>query len=79
MYSNACRAVKYKPRMIVIAKPFNVCEWLFSISLWWAQVTEIPEDRRIIVFNRGIWKGLKGAMFFGGQDIPISIAGASLE
>jgi hypothetical protein len=63
----------------VIASPFIVCVWLFSINLWWAHVTEIPEDKRIIVFNSGIWKGLKGIMFFGGQVIPISMVGAKLE
>lgn len=31
-----------------------VCVLLFSIRLWWAQVTVTPEDSRIVVFSRGI-------------------------
>jgi hypothetical protein len=42
-------------------------------------VTETPEDKRIIVFRRGIWKGLKAEIFLGGHNIPTSIAGARLE
>lgn len=59
--------------------PCFVWVWLFSISLWWAQVTDTPEDSKIIVFKRGIWKGLKALIFLGGHNIPISIAGANLE
>lgn len=42
-------------------------------------MTEIPDDKRIIVFSSGIWNGLKGAIFLGGQVIPISTVGARLE
>lgn len=55
-----------------------VWEWLFSIKLWWAHVTETPDDNKIIVFNRGIWNGLKGVMPIGGQVIPNSILGDRL-
>lgn len=47
-------------------------------NLWWAQVTEIPEDNKIIVFNNGIWKGLNGRIPAGGQFIPNSIEGDRL-
>lgn len=49
------------------------------MSLWCAHVTETPDESKIIVFSRGIWKGLKGEIFLGGQSMPISIEGASLE
>jgi len=42
-------------------------------------VTDTPEDKRMIVFSRGIWNGLKGEMFLGGHNIPISNVGARLE
>lgn len=65
--------------MIVIKRPFLVCLWLFSIKLWWAHVTETPDESRMIVFKSGIWKGLNAEIFLGGHSIPISIEGASLE
>jgi hypothetical protein len=64
--------------MIVKINPCFVWLNLFSNNLWWAHVIEIPDDNKIIVFNRGIWKGLKGVIPLGGQFIPISIAGESL-
>ena len=41
-------------------------------------MTVAPDDSKIIVFNKGIWKGLKGIIPFGGQAIPISTAGDKL-
>lgn len=38
-----------------------------------------PEDSRINVFNRGIWRGLNGMIPLGGQFIPNSTVGDSLE
>lgn len=40
---------------------------------------EIPEESRIIVFNRGTFIGLKASMLSGGQFWPISIHGLTLE
>lgn len=40
---------------------------------------EAPEDNKIIVFNKGIWIGLKATIPAGGQDKPNSILGANLE
>jgi hypothetical protein len=37
-----------------------------------------PEERRIIVFSRGTWKGLKGETPRGGQKLPISKVGERL-
>lgn len=59
-------------------KLWVVWEWLLSIKLWWAQVTVTPEDKRIAVFNKGIWKGLKLWIFIGGQRFPSSIEGDKL-
>ena len=53
-------------------------EWLFSIKLWWAQVTVIPEASKIAVFNKGIWNGLNEIIPAGGHDAPNSIAGERL-
>jgi hypothetical protein len=53
-------------------------KFLFKIE-WWVQVTVIPEEIRIIVFIRGISKGLKGLIPRGGHSWPISIDGAREE
>ena len=45
---------------------------------WWAHVTDTPDLIKIIVFNKGIWKGLKGIISVGGHIAPISILGAKL-
>lgn len=37
-----------------------------------------PEARRIAVFRRGIWSGLKGEIPAGGQIAPSSTAGDKL-
>jgi len=42
-------------------------------------VTVSPEVNKIRVFNKGISRGLKGVTPLGGQFIPISILGDSLE
>lgn len=63
--------------MIKIAL-FEVLNLLFRI-LWCAHVTVTPDDNRIIVFNNGISIGLNVLIDFGGQFIPISIDGESLE
>lgn len=58
--------------------PWVVWEWFPSIRLWWAQVTVTPEERRIAVFKRGIWNGLKTSILRGGHIFPNSIVGESL-
>lgn len=46
---------------------------------WWAQVIEKPEERRIMVFSKGIKNGLKLWIIWGGHIKPISILGDRLE
>ncbi len=77
-YSNPWRDVKYSPSKTVIKSPWIPWEWLFSIIAWWAHVTVTPDARRMAVFSRGIWKGLKGLIPTGGHALPISTAGARL-
>lgn len=48
------------------------------MRLWWAHVTVTPDDKRMIVFNRGTWNGLNGVMPVGGHVRPISMLGARL-
>jgi len=50
----------------------------FFKRAWWDNVTVMPEDTKIIVFNKGTWKGFNGLTPIGGQKFPISILGASL-
>jgi len=70
--------VKYTPNVTVKANLNLVEVWSPAIKAWWAQVTEIPEDNKTIVFNKGTEKGLNTKIPSGGQDLPISIAGARL-
>lgn len=77
-YSKACRDVKYKPNNTVNTSPWVVLVELFTNRAWWAHVTVIPDEIRIIVLRRGIWKGLNGWIPLGGQINPISIEGANL-
>lgn len=72
-YSKACKAVKYNPSVIVKARACKAEVWLFSVTAWCAQVTVTPEARRMAVFSRGIWNGLKGVKAVGGQQLPSSI------
>lgn len=44
---------------------------------WWAQVTVIPEVRRIAVLRRGTEYTESGVIPIGGQDSPVSIVGDS--
>lgn len=71
-YSIACKDEKYTPNIIVSSKPCFACEWKASVIAWWAQVTDTPDASKITVFNKGIWNGLKGSKFVGGQIPPIS-------
>ena len=70
--------VKYTPNATVMINPTVV--WLKSptISAWCAQVTLTPEDTRMIVFNKGTPKGLKGITPAGGHTEPTSTLGANL-
>ena len=53
--------------------------WSPLIKEWWAQVTEIPEDNKIIVLSKGTSIGLKGDTPRGGQCLPNKTSGANLE
>jgi len=77
-YSNPCRAVNTPPRRIVVVRDvFVLLIFPFSIS-WWAHVTVTPEDRRRIVFKRGILIGLNDLIETGGHLCPSSIVGEIL-
>ena len=77
-YSSPCSIVKYTPNTTVITKPWYVWVKLPVINAWWAQVTLTPEEIKIIVFNKGTWKGLKTEMPNGGHNEPTSTVGANL-
>lgn len=78
LYSYAWRIVNKIPKITVIINPYFVWLCILFIMLWWAHVTDKPEDNKIIVFNNGISIGLNVLIPFGGQVIPISIVGANL-
>ena len=62
----------------MIINPWVVWVKFPTIREWWAQVTLIPDEIKIIVFNKGTWKGLKTLIPKGGQREPTSILGESL-
>lgn len=66
------------PNKIVIFKASNELPYFPNIIEWWLQVTEIPEEIKIVEFNNGISKGLNGRIFLGGQIAPISILGDNI-
>ena len=45
---------------------------------WCAQVTVVPEVKRISVLRNGIWNGSKVSMPTGGQTPPVASAGNRL-
>ena len=62
--------VKIKDQTALIFKP--------AVIAWWEKVIVTPEHNNIKVFNRGISKGLKLTIPFGGHMLPISIVGVIL-
>lgn len=78
IYSQDWRNVKVIPKIIVIIKELKASLKLLLIILWCDHEIEIPEEIRIVVFKRGISKGLKGEIFLGGHIEPISMFGDSL-
>lgn len=74
-YSNIWRPVNQIPRRIVTSRAFHASFPLPSRKLWWDQVREAPEDRRIAVLSSGTPHGWMGVMPVGGQVIPISAVG----
>jgi len=50
---NAAASTRVIPRLIIASIRYP------ATIQWWAQVTEKPERRRIIVFRRGTSQGLK--------------------
>jgi len=61
-----------------MAKPWVVWIYLPNIREWWAQITLTPNEIKIIVFNRGTWKGLNATIPKGGHSEPTSTFGANL-
>jgi len=61
----------------VIVRAFQDSVPLPSRRLWWDQVREAPEDRRMAVFSKGTPQGCIGLIPVGGHVIPISGVGES--
>ncbi len=78
-YSNPCKQVKKTASKIVIIKAVNVCFLDPISSAWWAQVTDAPELKSKIVFNKGISHGFKVIKKAGGQTLPMAGLGLKLE
>jgi len=78
IYSYACKAVKYIPRIIVKTSPWIAWVWFDSMIAWWDHVAVAPEANKIAVLSRGTWNGLNVKIPVGGQQFPISTVGANL-
>ena len=76
LYSNNWNPVKIIPNKIVSPNETNTL--LLNWILWWAKVTEAPDDNRIQVFNKGTEKGSKGWVAKGGHTSPMSKVGETL-
>jgi hypothetical protein len=76
-YSIACKAVKIKPKKIVITKPLIVSFLLPLIIALCDHVNDAPLDNNIAVFNNGTSKAFKGTIPTGGQTDPISTVGTN--
>jgi len=69
---------KYLPRRLLKSMLAWPCwNFLFSIS-WWDHVIETPDDKRRIVFRRGILIGLNEVIDRGGHIWPSSTVGEIL-
>lgn len=80
IYSISWREKKYTPRKIVIKRVEIFLEKLFVKIEWWDHVTVNPDEIKIIVFKRGISKGLNEiTLGGGGQVCPISMDGEKDE
>ena len=77
-YSKAWKPVKIAANNTVKTKPKTASFLLPAVIAWWEYVIVAPEQSRIKVFTRGISKGLKASIPFGGQTFPTSIVGAML-
>lgn len=63
---------------MVTISPFTACIWRPLINAWWAQVTDTPDDNKIILFSKGTPKGSKATIPIGGQLPPSSMLGLRL-
>jgi hypothetical protein len=63
---------------MVNARALVAADFILFIIAWWAHVTETPDDRRRMVFRRGILIGLKELMDKGGHIWPSSTVGEIL-
>ena len=75
-YSHSWKQVKAIPNTILTMRP-NVTSlrpYFQSIDLW-LKFALIPEEIKIIVFNKGNKKGFNGSIPTGGQVQPIHIDG----
>jgi len=78
LYSKPWKKEKINPKEMVVAKAIlALLKFFLSIS-WWLHVIETPEDKRRIVFNKGILMGLKEVTDRGGHIWPNSMVGEIL-
>jgi hypothetical protein len=70
--------VKTIPSVMVSPRAFAALFFILFIMEWCAHVTETPDERRRIVFSRGILIGLNEIIDIGGHICPSSIVGEIL-
>jgi hypothetical protein len=75
LYSNPWRQVNTTAKKTVITKAYNPAFLSPLINEWCEYVTVTPDDRSIIVFNKGNSKGFIDSIPKGGHFAPNSIVG----
>jgi hypothetical protein len=73
-----CKEEKYRPKITVRSNPIRLFLYPPPKSEWWAHVIETPEDNKMIVFIRGMFRGLNSLIPKGGQIAPSSGLGEIL-
>jgi len=77
-YSLNCNEVNTTAKNNVIQKATTPSSYLFDKIEKCAQVIDIPDNKRITVFNRGTPHGSNGCILTGGQTAPKNIEGDKL-
>lgn len=75
LYSIYWSKEKYNPNIQVMVNPVLQFFNIFELREWCAHVTDAPEEIKIIVFNKGTFKGLNLVIEIGGHTWPNSTLG----
>jgi hypothetical protein len=75
LYSNIIHMMNVIPIRIVRVMAMEAFFIWFLEIMWWDVVINTPDDARRIVFNRGMWMGMRGLIPRGGHLLPRLMSG----